>query len=104
MNRRLERVSGMVIKEFRLELDRSKLPGYRSTYDDYDHEDAVAAVPAGKEATAVREKTHVQPAEQQPRSPHRAPAHQPANRHAPRPTTDRPVQGNGRGGFGEGIF
>ncbi len=74
-----EMIQDRVIKEFRLEMERSKLPGYRSTYDDYDHEDG----PAPSKEAAAREKTHVQPAEQQPRSPHRPAAQQPA-RHAAR--------------------
>jgi stage V sporulation protein G len=97
-----EMIQERVIKEFRLELDRSKLPGYRSTYDDYDHEDA----PAPKDLS-IREKTHVQPAEPQPRSPHRPAAVQSA-RHAPRhaatPPATPPATDTQRDSFGAGIF
>ncbi len=97
-----EMIQERVIREFRLELDRSKAPGYQSTYDDYDPEDSVAAAGA-KEAIAAREKTHVQPAELQPRSPHRAPAQQ-GGRHAPRHMTEQAVPAPKPGGFGGGIF
>src|ERR1700680_2708636 len=59
-----EMIQERVIREFEVELGRSKLPGYKSTYDDDDHEDAFKPAP-------VREKTQVQPAEAQPRSPHK---------------------------------
>ena len=97
-----EMIQDRVIKEFRLELERSKLPGYRSTYDDYDHEDA----PAPKEPS-MREKTHVQPAEPQPRSPHRPAAQQPARhaaRHAAAPPSAPPTSGTPHDSFGAGIF
>jgi stage V sporulation protein G len=99
-----EMIQDRVIREFRLELDRSKLPGYRSTYDDYDPEDAVGAG-SGREPSA-REKTQVQPAEQQPRSPHRPPSQpaagqRPHQRHAP----GQPAQGaKNDNNFGAGIF
>jgi stage V sporulation protein G len=96
-----EMIQDRVIKEFALEVDRSKLPGYRSTYDDYDHEDAIAGVPAGKDG--AREKTHVQPAEHQPRSPHRPAARQPGH-HPPRHAAPEQSQGKKPDGFGAGIF
>lgn len=97
-----EMIQERVIREFQLELSRSKLPGYKSTYDDYDHEDAVASVPQHvlpKENASAREKTQVQPAEIQPRSPHKAPARQPAGHNGATPS-----QGAKRDGFGAGIF
>jgi stage V sporulation protein G len=97
-----EMIQDRVIKEFRLELERSKLPGYRSTYDDYDHEDA----PTPKEPS-MREKTQVQPAEPQPRSPHRPAAQQPARhaaRHASSPPPAPPAADTQRDSFGAGIF
>lgn len=96
-----EMIQDRVIREFRAELDRSKLPGYRSTYDDYDHEDVVA-VAAHKEP-AARDKTQVQPAEPQPRSPHRAPA-APTAQHPPRHASGQANQGPKRDGFGAGIL
>jgi len=105
-----EMIQERVIREFELEVGRSKLPGYKSTYDDYDSEDAIpAATP--KEAHSGREKsekTQVQPAEPQPRSPHRPAAHmaskagQQHSANAPHlrinPTGPKPD------GFGAGIF
>jgi stage V sporulation protein G len=97
-----EMIQERVIREFQLELGRSKLPGYKSTYEDYDHEDAVAPPAAApKEAAAMREKTHVQPSEPQPRSPHKLPSHQPARR-GPHHGPAQP--GVKRDGFGAGIF
>ena len=96
-----EMIQDRVIKDFRVELERSKLPGYRSTYDDYDHEDAPP--PAAAKEPALREKTQVQPAEQQPRSPHRPAAQQPA-RQAPRHAAAPPSTDVQRDNFGAGIF
>jgi stage V sporulation protein G len=97
-----EMIQDRVIKEYRLEVDRSQLPGYRCTYDDYDQEETIAAPAAGKEA--AREKTHVQPAEPQPRSPHRPAARQAGTappRHASGQAASGPKRDNA---FGEGIF
>jgi stage V sporulation protein G len=38
-----EMIQERVINEFRLELERAKLPGYISRYDDFDHEETFAA-------------------------------------------------------------
>jgi stage V sporulation protein G len=90
-----EMIQERVIREFALELGRSKLPGYKSTYDDYDHEDTFKLAP-------VRETTQVQPAEVQPRSPHKPHSqgvgHRDGNRGAGQ------TQGAKRDGFGAGIF
>ncbi|MGD9721399.1 MAG: SpoVG family protein [Pirellulales bacterium] len=96
-----EMIQDRVIKEFRLEVDRSKLPGYRSTYDDYDHEDALPAA-GGREPALTRDKTHVQPAEQQPRSPHRAAV--PQSGHPQRHAAGPPAQTAKPDSFGAGIF
>jgi stage V sporulation protein G len=96
-----EMIQDRVIREFRLEVDRSKLPGYRSTYDDYDHEDAVAV--AVHKEPALREKTQVQPAEPQPRSPHRA-STAPSGQHPPRRAAGQSNQGPKHDGFGAGIL
>src|ERR1700676_3652113 len=67
-----EMIQDRVIREFRLEMGRSKLPGYRSAYEDYDSEDAVGPAPAlHRELATTREKTQVQPPEPHPRSPQR---------------------------------
>jgi stage V sporulation protein G len=108
-----EMIQDRVILAFREELDRSKLPGYVSSYDDFDEEAASprpaerqsprkpseprapAPVVAEKPAGERLEKTKVQAAEPEPRAPHKAPVHQ-AAAHAP------PEQ---RGGsFGAGIW
>lgn len=90
-----ELIQNCVIEAFDRELQESKLPGYVSRYDDFDHEDAVAASaehtvrqPAERRPASPRptntpvEQTHVQPAER-PHGPHRAPVHQPAMHQPP---------------------
>jgi stage V sporulation protein G len=96
-----EMIQERVIRDFKLELDKSKLPGYKSTYDDYDSEDAV--VPTAPPKPQGRERTQVQPAEPQPRSPHKLPQHERAARRSPGvpPTTQG---GTKVDGFGAGIF
>jgi stage V sporulation protein G len=101
-----EMIQQRVIHEFRQELDRSKVPGYRSTYDDYDHDVDLPPAPAergepARREAAARTSTQVQPAEPQPRSPHKVPA-QPSHQHAPHP--DSSQQAAGRDNFGAGIF
>jgi stage V sporulation protein G len=97
-----EMIQQRVIDEFRTEVERSKLPGYRSTYDDYD--ESAELPPVGEREPSRREakNTHVQPAEQQPRSPHSTPA-KPATRHHA-PHTPPAQQGVPRDNFGAGIF
>jgi stage V sporulation protein G len=100
-----EMIQQRVIREYQSELDRSKLPGYRSKYDDYDHDveippaDADAREP--KEREAATRTTQVQPAEPQPRSPHKAPSRQTV----PHASHSGPAQqGSTRDNFGAGIF
>jgi stage V sporulation protein G len=119
-----EMIQDRVISAFREEQERSKLPGYVSTYDDYD-EDVVAAggevghvhsrpephrrppmrdnrprevarsePPRVEQAPLRVEQTKVEPA-QEPRGPHKLPAQQPQPRRGDAPSV---------GGFGEGIF
>ncbi len=100
-----EMIQDRVITEFRLELDRSKMPGYKSTYDDYDHD--VDLPPPSRESrereAAQRKTTHVQPAEPQPRSPHKKAVPQPqAGNSVPHSAPSQ--QGANRDGFGAGIF
>jgi stage V sporulation protein G len=96
-----EMIQERVIRDFQLELGKSKLPGYKSTYDDYDSEDAVA--PLAQPKPASRERTQVQPAEPQPRSPHKLPQHERASRRAP--GAPPATQGESKvDGFGAGIF
>ena len=106
-----ELIQDRVIREFHEELDRAKLPGYVSRYDDFDHEDAPA--PRREFAGRSSDRTHVQPAEPHPRGPHRphsatAPSSTP---HAPpvaKPaaTSSPPAANNkpNRDGFGAGIL
>ncbi len=102
-----EMIQDRVIKEFRVEVDRSQTPGYRSAYDDYYHEDAISASAPTREA--AREKTQVQPAEQQPRSPHRPASRQPGPT-PPRRASGQSASGQSASGprregdFGQGIF
>lgn len=101
-----EMIQERVIREYQLELDRSKQPGYRSTYDDYDHEDAPTPSHLLKRDASTREKTHVQAAEPQPRSPHKVPGHvthPTAHHHASHSGATTPHAGP-RDGFGAGIF
>ena len=96
-----EMIQDRVIREFHAELERAKLPNYKSRYDDFDIEEPYAPPP--RQAKPQRRDMHaahrgadyagpavyarpgsepasqVQPPEQQPRAPHKAPAvHQPA--------------------------
>ncbi len=97
-----EMIQERVIREYQTELTRSKLPGYRSNYDDYDPEDAVAATSAAyRDAASTREKTHVQPAEPQPRSPHKPHGQQ---THRGGNSGGSHVHGSKRDDFGAGIF
>lgn len=110
-----EMIQERVILAYREEQERAKLPGYVSSYDDFDEEPspsrtterpqtrkpcearpAAMASHSGTEKIAAErlEKTKVQPAESEPRAPHKAPAAQPAS-HAPEQRS---------GGFGAGIW
>lgn len=99
-----EMIQQRVIQEYRVEVDRSKLPGYRSTYDDYDHDvDLAPAEPARREAAG--RSTQVQPAEPQPRSPHKVPSQPGAHQGAQHVPHSRSTQGESpRDSFGAGIF
>ncbi len=81
-----------VILAFDEERERAKQPGYTSTYDDYDQEEAVAeARPSSTSQAAPGQTTQIQQAEK-PRGPHKAPAQQPQD-------ADR-----SQGDFGAGIL
>jgi stage V sporulation protein G len=106
-----EMIQERVIREFHEELERAKLPGYMSRYDDFDQEEVGA--PRRDWATKSMGRTHVQPPELQPRGPHRAhasaqspPPHTPHTPHstikpAMPPTSDVKPS---RDGFGAGLF
>lgn len=113
-----EMIQERVIREFHLELERSKLPGYVSRYDDFDHEDTLAHV-------AAQPMTHKIPAPPRPAPEPAAPpaaaaaapapervatvrqvesAESPKGPHtsAPRPANAPNV--NKRDSFGAGVF
>ncbi len=112
-----EMIQDRVILAYREELDRSKLPGYVSSYDDFDEEATACRpserpagrkpqeqrqapssghCPSGERAVLERnETTKVQAAETEPRAPHMPPVHQGASHVS---TPER------RGEFGAGIW
>jgi hypothetical protein len=94
-------IQDRVIREFRAELERSKQPGYKSTYDDYDHD--VDLPPVHREHRDVAARTTTHAAEPQPRSPHKIAAPQQTN-HNHGPHTPPAQQGIRRDGFGAGIL
>jgi len=66
-----EMIQNRVITEYTAERDRSQQPGYVSRYDDYydfEEKEAAPAAPFKKET-----KTHVEPAQPNPRGPHQPP-------------------------------
>ncbi len=85
-----EMIQERVIAEYRAEQERAKQPGYVSRYDDYYEFEAERA------QSKLPERTHLQPAESEPRAPHRAPSQRTA-RETP---TDRTRSDD----FGAGIF
>jgi stage V sporulation protein G len=90
-----EMIQERVIRSFDEELERSKMPGYVSSYDDFDVEDTEEDF---REPEAERGRpSAVQPKQVQqaetPRGPHKAPSRQPSG--TPRPRSDE---------FGAGIF
>ncbi len=80
-----EMIQQRVITAFKLEMERSKLPGYTSNYDDFD-EDLVAAPPRRFSSNGSHPHPHhkappvtqVQPSEPLPRAPHNAAVPEPA--------------------------
>jgi stage V sporulation protein G len=111
-----EVIQEKVIEQYEQELKASQLPGYVSSYDDFDedlprgaprhagqgrdnrhdgrHEPKPPRSPAREHVKA--EQTKVEPATHEPRPPHKAPTQQGAGR----PSNDGPNSG----GFGAGIF
>ena len=102
-----EMLQQRVIAEYRAEQERAKEPGYISRYDDY-YEYEVER-PAAPE---LSERTHIEPAESEPRGPHRTPSHglaRDATRDVTRDATRNVTRDvleprNGTEGFGAGIF
>jgi stage V sporulation protein G len=95
-----EMIQQRVIAEFEAELSRASQPGYISRYDDvYDDpfdmdelDDELAAPP--KTSSRI-EKAHIQPADKEPRPPHRPHSQRPSPSHGKRPDS---------GQFGAGVF
>src|SRR5262249_10873568 len=71
-----EMIQEKVIRAFREEVERSKLPGYVPSYDDFDEPDferparRSRPAPAPVAASTDGERTKIQPAESIPRAPH----------------------------------
>ncbi|OHB66770.1 MAG: hypothetical protein A2V70_13120 [Planctomycetes bacterium RBG_13_63_9] len=89
-----EMIQSRVIRAFTEERDRADLPGYVSSYDDFDQQEFPAPRPAASppaEQTPPVEPTQIQGAEK-PRGPHKAPVQQPQ----PERSTNE--------SFGAGIF
>jgi len=80
-----EQIQDRVIAAFEEERTRAQLPGYKSSYDDFD-EDYIAAPPP------AAQPKQIQPAEQ-PRGPHTAPARR-----------SQPAENAKNTAFGEGVF
>jgi stage V sporulation protein G len=73
-----EMIQQRVVRDFHQELERAKLPGYVSKYDDFDHEDAPpprTLQPAASAPGVSAQPPRVQQPEP-PRGPHRLPVHQ----------------------------
>ncbi len=92
-----EMIQERVIAEYRAEQERAKQPGYVSQYDDH-YEFEPDRVPA-----KMPERTQIQPAETEPRPPHRAPSQQRAE-HAEQAERDVPNDRARNDDFGAGIF
>ncbi len=91
-----------VIEEYRAELERATQPDYVSRYDDdydddvFDSSEMELESPPGSEPPKriASQHAHIEPAEVEPRPPHRPPSQVPANRTSPQRTNQ----------FGAGIF
>ena len=85
-----EMIQERVIAEYRAEQERAKQPGYVSRYDDY------YEFEAERGQSKLPDRTHLQPAETEPRPPHRVPSQRTAREAPP----DRTRSDD----FGAGIF
>jgi stage V sporulation protein G len=99
-----EMIQEYVIREFELEIDRAKEPGYVSRYDDFDEEMAdpsrMTRVDQSHEATTIA-SPHIPPQGRPYRpSPPTSPTSSPAHAESASPPPDNK---NG-GAFGAGIF
>jgi stage V sporulation protein G len=93
-----EMIQQRVIAEYEVELERAKQPGYVSHYDDmYEPDDVGPPEPSPpSDARTSGTRSHIQPAEVEPRPPHRPPSKSPSK---------RPARERDKGDdFGAGIF
>lgn len=104
-----EMIQEHVIKAFHEEMERSKLPGYVPSYDDFDDYESAPRTqtrePAHKTPTSAPHfDRKPSPSQHQSsgRGPHR-PAAQPHAQQAP-PQPPKPPRNEGKNGFGAGIF
>lgn len=104
-----EMIQEHVIKAFHEEMERSKLPGYVPSYDDFDDFDSPprtqtreAAHKPPTSAPHFDRKPSPSPHQSSGRGPHR-PAAQPHAQPAP-PQPPKPPRNEGNNGFGAGIF
>lgn len=72
-----EQIQDRIVQAYFEELERAKQPGYVSTYDEYDFENEFAEAHHGG-GRSRGEHTSVQPAETQPRGPHRSAHYRPS--------------------------
>lgn len=97
-----EMIQQRVIEEFRLEQQRALQPDYVSRYDDFE--------PDVDLDHAASHRSHVQPATQEPRAPHRAPLHHTDRKTASsenqpgRAAHGKKTNGPTDSGFGAGVF
>jgi stage V sporulation protein G len=93
-----EMIQQRVIAEYQAEVERATEPGYVSRYDDmYEPDDIVEPEPSPpQEKKQIGERSQIQPAEVEPRPPHRPPSQSPARR----PTQSQEKDDD----FGAGIF
>lgn len=109
-----EMIQEKVIRAFREEVERSKLPGYVPSYDDFDEPDferparrsrpAVVSAISGT-SSIDGEKTKIQPAEMIPRAPHTVVTQVAPAPAAPSPAAGQPVaRGSKQSAFGAGIW
>lgn len=94
-----EMIQKCVIDEYRAELERAKQPDYVSHYDDgyeegFDSGDIDAVIEQSSVKRGPGERTHIQPADVEPRPPHRPLSQHPA-KESPRGRADQ---------FGRGVF
>lgn len=99
-----EMIQQRIIAAFHEELERSKLPGYVSSYDDFDHEDYLAEPYDAPQRPAAQPSASgpsepARPRGEQPRGPHRFP-----KKNVNHEAGNNQSTGHQRPNFGAGIF